>query len=297
MIRLFLTLLCFTFIIPTTFAQESPSGETTESGENATQAETANPNDSPEYPIMVAVDGDDVYSVDLNWPGVWKTTGDQRQVFIRGSEFLRKPMNRPRAITIHPEIGILVGCSPTREIYHVKPGDTGGTPLNGGYLGNVMALAVSPDGKTIYAGDTERRALYRLPIEGGKPELVAQVNPRGLAFMDEKTVVAVTPDADAVVKIDVESGETTTLIGDRPYQFPGDLVWADGVGYVSDVYGKCIWEFNAEGETSKWFEGDPLARPVGLALDNDSLYVSDPSLKQVFLINRKDKSVKPLWTE
>ena len=47
------------------------------------------------------VRGDDVYVVDLDLPGVWKS-GESRELFVRGSNLLRKPMNRPRCLIMHP---------------------------------------------------------------------------------------------------------------------------------------------------------------------------------------------------
>ena len=144
----------------------------------------AKSNDGPAYPLAVAVSGEDVYTVDLDLPGVWKTN-DGTSLFAEGTKLLRKPMNRPRCVAIHPTKGILVGDTATREIYWIESADAEPKPLTNGYLGVVMALAVSPDGKTIYAGDAEKRATFKLPVEGGKPELVARVNARGLAFDSE----------------------------------------------------------------------------------------------------------------
>ena len=198
---------------------------------------------TPKYPLAVAVDGEDVYTVDLDLPGVWKTGADGRELFVRGSNLLRKPMNRPRPITLHPQGGILVGDSATREIYWIESAGADPKPLNAGYLGIPMALAVSPDGKTLFVGDTERRALFRLPIEGGKPELVARVNPRGLGFDTDGKLWAVTPDADAVVRVDVESGEVEVIVGDRPFQFPNGL----GVGGRSWLCHRRLRQMRLEG--------------------------------------------------
>ncbi|MEM9827081.1 MAG: hypothetical protein AAF958_10855, partial [Planctomycetota bacterium] len=138
----------------------------------------------PDYPIMVAVDGETVFTVDLNLPGVWKSSDQETSLFFAGSKLTRQAMNRPRAIALHPAVGLLVGDSASREIYHIQAGQADGKPLCEGFLGNVMCLAVSPDKQTIYAGDTERRAIFKMPIDGGKPQLVASVNPRGLSFKD-----------------------------------------------------------------------------------------------------------------
>ena len=246
---------------------------------------------TPAYPLAVAVSGDDLYTVDLDLPGVWKTEA-ATGLFAEGTKLLRKPMNRPRCVAMHPSGGILVGDTATREIYWIESANAKPKPLTNGYLGIVMALAVSPDGKTIYAGDAEKRATFKLPLEGGKPELVARVNARGLAFDSEGKLWAVTPDAAAVKRIDVASGEVEDIVTGRPFQYPNGLCWAGDHGYVTDGYGKCIWKFTPDGKTEKWYEGDPLVGPVGIAVSDDSIFVADPKQKEVFEFNRETKEAK-----
>lgn len=245
----------------------------------------------PAYPLGVAVSGDDVYTVDLDLPGVWKSN-QSRELFVRGSKFLRKPMNRPRCIIMHPDGGILVGDSATREIYYIESASSEPQPLTDGHLGIAMALTLDAEGETLYVGDAEKRATFRLPITGGMPELVARVNARGLAFDAEGKLWAVTPDDAAIQRIDVETKEVEQVITGRPFQYPNGLCWAGDHGYVTDGYGKCIWKFTADGKTEKWHEGDPLVGPVGIAVDDNSVYVADPKQKQVFQFDRKSKEVK-----
>ncbi len=262
-------------------------------GGQAPAQEAAN-NDAAElaYPLSVAVSGDDLYVVDLDLPGVWKAGAEPRALLVRGSNLLRKPMNRPRAIAIHPDGGLLVGDSATREVYAIGADGGEPKPLTDGYIGNVMAIAVSPDGKTVYVGDAEKRALFRFPIEGGKCDLVARVNARGLAFDSDGKLWAITPDDAAVQRVDVESKEVEKVITGRPFQYPNGLAWAGDHGYVTDGYGKCIWKFTADGKTEKWHEGDPLVGPVGIAVTEGSVFVADPKKKQLFEINRESKEVK-----
>lgn len=245
----------------------------------------------PIYPLAVAIDGEDVYTVDKDLPGVWKTGPDGRDLYVRGSNLLRQPLNVPRPIAMHPEGGILVGDSPTREIYRIPTAGAEPEPLNDGYLGIPMALAVDPEGETLYVGDAERRALFRLPISGGKPELVARVNARGLAFDDDGKLWAATPDDTAVVKIDVESGEVEPIVTGRPFQYVNGLAWTGGNAYVTDIYAKTIWKVGPDGTTEKWHEGDPLVGPVGITATDDSLFVADPKQKQVYQFKLESKAV------
>jgi DNA-binding beta-propeller fold protein YncE len=243
------------------------------------------------YPKALTVSGETLYVVDLDLPGVWQVT-DSKELYVKGSNLLRKTMNRPHCATPHPAGGILVGDSATREVYWVEKQDAEPKPLTSGYIGIPMALAVSPDGKTLFVGDAEKRATFRLPIEGGKCELVARVNARGFAFDGNGQLLAITPDAEAVQSINVETGEVKTVVGDRPYQFPNSICWVGDQGFVTDTYGKCIWRFTADGKTEKWHEGAPLERPVGISATATSLLVADPKLKQVFEFSLETKESK-----
>ncbi len=247
--------------------------------------------DQLEYPKALTVSGNQIFVVDLDLPGVWSVT-DSRSLFAKGSNLLRKAMNRPHCATPHPAGGILVGDSATREVYWIEKQGAEPKPLTNGYIGIPMALAVSPDGKTLYVGDAEKRATFRLSIEGGECELVARVNARGFAFEPSGMLLAITPDAEAVQRIDVTSGEVTTVVGDRPYQFPNSICWVGDQGFVTDTYGKCIWRFTADGKTEKWHEGAPLERPVGIAATEKAILVADPKLKQVFEFDLESKEVK-----
>lgn len=270
--------------------------------ETEAKAANAKPADAPEvatdqtslkYPLNVAVQGEDLYIVDLDLPGVWHVNGDKRELFVQGSKFLRKPMNRPRCVAIHPDGGILVGDSATREVYYIAQKDAEPKPLCNAHLGIAMALAVAPDKQSFYVGDAEKRATFRVPIGGGDPELIARVNSRGLAFDDSGKLWAVTPDDAAIHTIDVAGKTSKPVVTGRPYQYPNGLVWAGDHGYVTDGYGKSIWRFTADGNTEAWFTGDPLKGPVGIALDAKSIYVADPKQLQLYQFDRETKKITP----
>jgi sugar lactone lactonase YvrE len=246
---------------------------------------------TPQYPLAISVDGETLYVVDLDLPGVWQVKDGKRELFVTGSKFLRKPLNRPRCVVVHPQGGILVGDSATREIYHIATANADLKPLCEGHLGIAMALAVSPDKQTIYVGDAEKRAVFQLPIAGGKPELVTRVNARGLAFDESGLLWAVTPDDAAIHRINVTDKTSEAIVTGRPYQYPNGLVWAGDHGYVTDGYGKSIWKFTADGKTEKWFEGEPLVGPVGIAIDEKSLFVADPKKLQLFQFDRQTKAI------
>lgn len=245
------------------------------------------------YPLAVAVAGDVQYVVDLDLPGVWKFQGGKPEVFVKGTNLLRTPLNRPRSIAMHPEGGVLVGDSATREVYHVSQAGADPKPLSNGMIGIPMAIAVAPDGQMIYVGDAEKRSVVRLPIGGGEPEMVAPVNARGLAFDGEDTLWAVTPDDAAVQRIDVAAKTHEPVITGRPYRYPNGLAWGGDFGLVTDGYGKSIWKFTADGKTEPWVEGAPLTGPVGITMDADAVWVADPKAVQLLQFNKQSKSVVP----
>ncbi len=259
------------------------------------------------YPRAVALSGEDLFVVDLDLPGIWKVSGEKRELYSMGTKLLRKPMNRPWSVVSHPGGGILVGDSATREVYAIESAGAKAKPLTNGHIGIPMALAVSADGKTIYVGDAEKRAVLSIPIDGvpldddgkivkGKePKFVARVNARALSFDEDGGLWAITPDAAAVQKIDVSVDDPEksfkTVVGDRPYQFPNGLVWVGDHGYVTDGYGKSIWKFTADGKTEKWYEGDALGGPVGITANDKSVFVADPKKKQILEFDRETKKV------
>ena len=74
-------------------AQDSPAEKAADTQAADTQAAGTPTKAAPAYPLAVAVSGNDVYTVDLDLPGVWKS-GDATVLFAEGTKLLRKPMNR-----------------------------------------------------------------------------------------------------------------------------------------------------------------------------------------------------------
>lgn len=247
------------------------------------------------YPVAVANDGDRVYIVDLELPGIWEVSESGRDVYALGSKQLRAPLNRPRCIGVHPAGGVLVGDSATREVYHVVEKGAAPKPLTGGKIGIPMSLVVSPDLQKLYIGDAETRSVFEVPIGGGIPVSVVDINARGLAFDAMGGLWAVTPNDGAVHLIDVENRSSRAVVQGRPYQYPNGLAWVGDYGLVTDGYGKAIWMFDRDGRTELWLQGHPLLGPVGVSAHGGAVWVADPKAKQVFRLNQVDKSVQPVF--
>jgi len=252
------------------------------------------------YPLNLAVGpAGEITIVDLDLPGLWRLAAPDESptLFFRGTKLLRQPMNRPRCVVALTDGSVLVGDSASRDIYRIAADTTELKGLTDGFIGIPMSLIVDPSGETVYVGDAEKRALFRFPLAGGKPELVARVNARGLSFGPEGLLWAITPDDAAVVTID-DQGKVEPRVTGRPFQYPGGIVHVGQTAYVTDGYGKAIWKIAPGEAPQKWFEGQPLKHPVGIAKTDDALLVADPHNKQVFRFKRTDApTAEPLLPE
>lgn len=247
-----------------------------------------------QYPLgAVQNEAGELFIVDLRMHGVWKATGGKLTPYFEGSPEFRTPLNAARCIAFDREGHLLVGDTSTREIYRFREAGkpealTGAGPIPGTEgekrrinpgIGMPMALAVSGDGD-IYVADLELHRIFKVPHEGGKPEIVAAVEaPRGLAFDPEGNLIVLSTTRDQILKVDSD-GQVTTLVPDRPFNFPHNIAVApDGTMFVTDGYGRCVWKIGKDLKPAKLFEGDPLGNPVGLSLSGDSLIVTDPRAK------------------
>jgi sugar lactone lactonase YvrE len=255
-----------------------------------------------DYPISVAFAPDgSMVVVDLNLPGLWRVPagGGKPELIYRGSNLLRKTMNRPRCVAIAGDGTILVGDTATREIYAIAADGTGDPKaLTNGFIGIPNSLAITGE-NTLLVADLESHFVYQLPIEGGQPQLFSKTNARGLHVAADQQVIAVLAPAGGthVVRVNPE-GDDEPIASQTEFQFPHNVVKAaDGSYYVTDGYAKAVWKIGADGATEKLVEGAPLMNPVGLAIDSDgNLVVADPHAKQLFRIDSASKEIKPLIT-
>jgi hypothetical protein len=94
------------------------------------------------------------------------------------------------------------------------------------------------------------------------------VNPIGSAI---RNGVLYTVDSGFVRSFDLETGRPLRSVEVPGAGFLNGIAVADdGTAYVSDTRpGELVWKVTPDGESSVFAEGDPLALPNGVAMDND----------------------------
>ena len=245
-----------------------------------------------QYPLsVVATDGGELYIADRELPGIWRVdTAGVVSSFFQGSKKFRTPLNAVRCVAIDRSGALLAGDSSTREVYRFDK-DAKPVPLTNGGIGIPMSIAVNSRGELLVS-DLETQRIVKVPAQGGKPEVVAQVAaPRGVCVDAEDRVWVVSQNR--LVRINADSKVETILEG-RPFEFGHTVaVTADKTAYVVDGYAATVWKIPAGQKPEKWVSGKPLQRPVGLALSKGQLFVADPHAKAVFQIDLAGK-LKPL---
>ena len=238
-------------------------------------------NASTVYPLDTVVSKDGTaYIVDRNLPGIWRRKDEQVEVFVQGSKRYREPLNAARSITIDKSGKILVGDSSTREIYRIDD-DQKPQPLTGGAIGIPMDIAVRADGSLMVA-DLETRALLRVSADGKEVTQVAKVNPRGVFVDSQDRVWVISQDAQQL-QIVSDDGQSKAIVDKRTFDFPHQVVVnSRGEAFVSDGYKMAVWKVVEGAAPEMVVSGAPLDNPVGLALVEDEVVITDPRARQVF---------------
>lgn len=242
----------------------------------------------PLYPLDSAVDKrGTVFTVDRNLPGIWKWQADKLSLFVQGPKKFREPLNAIRSVAVDQEGKLLVGDSSTRDVYRISE-DGKATPITGGKIGIPMDIAVKSDG-TIYVADLELRKLMRIPAGSNKVEHVADVNPRGV-FVDSASKVWVVSQDTQQLLIVADDGTKEVIVDKRVFEFPHQVVVnSKGEAFVSDGYRKAIWKVVRGQAPAIVVEGAPLDNPVGLALHDDQVIVTDPRAAKVMKLTPDNK--------
>ena len=235
------------------------------------------------YPLAVVADrAGVVYVADRDLPGVWKFADQKWTVYFQGSKKFRTPLNAVRCLAIDNDGKLLAGDSATREIYRFD--DAGQPqPLTKGNIGIPMAIAVAKDG-TIYASDIEIQRIVKIPAAGGEPEVVVELAAtRGLTIDSEGRLIAVCHGKDAILRFSPDGKEKEVLVEGRPFQFSHHVVLGpEGEMYIADNYACTIWKAQPKMTPVAYLTGEPLKKPVGVAMMGDVLLIADPHAKAVF---------------
>ena len=244
-----------------------------------------------QYPIDVAVAGDDVFVVDRMLPGVFKIDqqGKLSEVF-RASKKFRTPLNAARCVVAAPDGSVIVGDSSTRQLFRMeeKP-----VPIltNRIGIGVPYAMVFNKKGDLFVADLEPPGRIFRIPAGKTEPEPFAtQPGVRGLAIDGQGNLIAVTGLAEALLKY-APDGKRTVLLGDRPFKFPNSVVVRENDIFVSDSYKKCIWRVDASGKASE-FCSSGISYPGGMAVAGDRLIVTDAKAKKIFSIGPDGKATE-----
>jgi hypothetical protein len=244
----------------------------------------------PQYLLGIAVDKDqNIFLADRDLPGVWRLADGKLSLLVQGSKKFRTPLNAVRCLAIDADGQVLAGDSATRDIYRI---DAQGQaqPLTKGEIGIPVSIAVNKAGE-ILVGDLETHRIWKVPAAGGKPELYLQIAaPRALWVDAEDRVWIISHGKDQLLRRDADAPPEVIAAG-RPFEFPSAVVVDPaGTAFVCDTYAKAIWKIAAGQPPQKWFTGEPLVSPVGLAWRGENLLVSDPRAKAVIQLDPAGKA-------
>lgn len=273
-----------------TFAAASLAVLLSSHSELQAQEESAGP--ALVYPLgAVRAEDGTTFIVDRKLPGVFKLADGKLSVAAKGSKKFRTPLNAPRCIAFDMDGKLLVGDTPTREVYRIEA-DGSAKPLTGGGIGMAMAIAVDAEGD-IFVADLELHRIFKVPAEGGKPATFAAIAaPRGLAFDSDGNLLVVSTTEDQVFRVTPE-GKASVVVPGRPFRFPHNIAVAkDGTIFVTDGYGKCVWKVAGEEKPVKLVSGEPFANPVGITLAGETLLVVDSRANAVFEVDLEGKVSK-----
>ncbi|MEC9091294.1 MAG: hypothetical protein VX438_01220, partial [Planctomycetota bacterium] len=245
-----------------------------------------------QYPVDVAVSGEDIYVVDRKLPGVLKidTNGTLSEIFKASKKF-RTPLNAARCVVVSPQGTIIVGDSSTRQLY--KMGGANPEPLltNPTGIGVPYAMVFDKD-ENLFVADLEAPGrIFKIPAGSTQPEPFAiQPGVRGLAVDPQGNLIAVTGLAEALLKYS-PAGKRTVIAGNRPFRFPNSVAVKGDQIFVCDSYKKCVWQINPAGEVTE-FCSEGISYPGGLAVQGDKLLVTDSKAKKIFSIGNDGKAVE-----
>lgn len=259
------------------------------------------------YPLAIAAAADGTaYVLDLDLPGVWKIKDGKIEPLVQAAKKFRTPLNRPRCITLDNDGNLIVGDTPTRNVYRLSAtvaataedlADANKTPLlaqrqDKTGIGMPMGVAVDKAGD-LFVADAEVHWIWKVPAAGGEPVKFAEVKaPRGMCLDAEGRLLVVSGGPDSLVRVATD-GKVEAVVKGKPFGDKANpssvAVDKSGNAYVSDNYQQTIWKIGADGKPTAFAKGEPFVRPNGLTWLGDELLVADPHAKAVFAVSSDGK--------
>ncbi|HLH82199.1 MAG TPA: SMP-30/gluconolactonase/LRE family protein [Trebonia sp.] len=161
-------------------------------------------------------------------------------------------LDHPECVAVHPDGSVWCGGE-AGQIFRVAA-DGSGIELIATTGGFILGIAFSPGHESLYACDIAARAVFRVPVPGGQPELFAD-GADGHRFVNPNYIVF--------------DGDGRLLVSDS--RQPGQP-------------GPSLYAFDASGKGAVWYDG-PLSFANGLAYDGSALYVAESFLPGISKID------------
>lgn len=237
-----------------------------------------------QYPIDVAVSGDEIFVVDRKLPGLQKIRADGTlEVVFAASKKYRTPLNAARCVVVGPAGEVIVGDSATRQLYRMEQGKPVPILTNEIGIGIPYAMVFDKSGNLFVADLEPPGRIFRIPAGKTVPEEFAvQPGVRGLAVDSKGNLIALTGHEDAILRF-TPDGKKSVVLGNRPFRFPNSLAIRGEEMYVCDSYGQCIWKVDSAGKASR-FCSKGLTYPGGIAVRGKKLLVTDAKTGKIFEI-------------
>lgn len=243
------------------------------------------------YPIDVAADSQgNIYVADRQLPGIWKITDGKPEIFFQAEKKFRTPLNAIRCLAVGNDDKLYAGCSTSTEVYRFDDGEP--IALTGGQVSVPMNMIV--DGDSVFVCDLKMRFLDQIPSGGGELKELAMIQACKAVAVSDEHLIVLTGLEDAIVQLSKDGKQRETLLGNRPFNFPADMLrLADGSLIVSDSYEKCLWKV-VDGKSEKWVTDERFSNPTGICLSGEDIILADSRANAIFQI-KPDKTVEVIF--
>ncbi len=207
------------------------------------------------------------------------------------------PLYALRCVAADAQGTVYVGDSGLRDVFRLAdsqpPQALTRTEDGKGLIEIPMGVATAEEGE-LFVTDLDQHCVWRIAADGAATKFAAVTAPSGLARDSQGNLWVTSRSEPQVVRIDSQ-GAIETLVEKRLMRMPHAIAVDDqGVAYVADGYGRCIWRLRPGQPLEKWVDDAQFVNPTGLAWRGKELIVADPrSSAKLFQVS-PEGSVKPL---